>query len=139
MGKGFTKKQLTEQHTTNGRYITMLKKSLVLGVLAAMTMAPAAFAGDQVQGNTTVNEINAGNVGHGNRTNINNRTDVNQSQSKYKSGHGRRHVRKCRPSGNQTQGNVTDNIISAGNVGNGNRTRISNRTDVNQVQSAACH
>jgi hypothetical protein len=116
----------------------MLKKSLVIGLLAAMTMAPAAFAQNQVQGNTTVTEINAGSSGNRNRTNINNRTDINQSQSQYKSSYGRRHTNKCRP-GSQTQGNVTDTVISAGNVGNGNRTRISNDTVVNQYQSAACY
>jgi hypothetical protein len=110
----------------------MLKKSLVLGVLAALAMAPAAFAGDQVQGNTTVTEINAGSVGNRNRTNIDNRTNVGQYQSKYQS-------RKCRHSGNQVQGNVTDTVIAAGNVGNRNRTRINNVTNVSQAQSAGCY
>jgi hypothetical protein len=118
----------------------MLKKSLVLGVLAAMAMAPAAFAGDQVQGNSTVTTINAGSVGNGNRTNIDNRTNVEQSQSKYQShSRGRHHSRKCRLSGNQVQGNVTDTAIAVGNVGNRNRTRINNVTNVSQAQSAACY
>jgi hypothetical protein len=117
----------------------MLKKSLVLGVLAAMAMAPAAFAGNQVQGNTTVNDISVGNSGNGNRTNINNRTGVNQYQGSYESGRGRRHRHSTCRTGSQTQGNVTDNVISVGNVGNRNRNRINNVTNVNQSQSASCY
>ncbi|BAZ08305.1 hypothetical protein NIES4071_01100 [Calothrix sp. NIES-4071] len=115
----------------------MLKKSLVLGLLAAFTMAPAAFAGSQTQGNSTVTTIDAGSVGYGNRTNINNRTNVDQSQSSYESGRGRRHSRKCN-TGSQVQGNVTDTAISVGNVGNRNNARINNTTNVNQGQSAVC-
>lgn len=118
----------------------MLKKSLVLGVLAAMTMAPAAFANDQVQGNTTVTDINVGVVGNGNRTNVDNTTNVGQYQTKYESRRGSRYNRRsCRPSGNQVQGNVTDTAISTGVVGNYNRSRVSNVTNVNQVQSAGCY
>ncbi|MBW4598403.1 MAG: hypothetical protein KME29_02005 [Calothrix sp. FI2-JRJ7] len=116
----------------------MLKKSLVLGVLAAMTMAPAAFAGSQTQGNSTVTTIEAGVVGNGNRTNIKNGTNVNQSQSKYESRRVKRHTRKC-AGGSQTQGNVTDTAINAGVVGNRNNTRVRNVTNVNQGQSAACY
>ncbi|OKH33541.1 hypothetical protein NIES2101_39800 [Calothrix sp. HK-06] len=116
----------------------MLKKSLVLGVLAAMTMAPAAFANDQVQGNTTVTDINVGVVGNGNRTDVDNTTNVGQYQTKYES-RGSRYHRSCRPSGNQVQGNVTDTAISTGVVGNYNGTRVSNVTNVNQVQSAGCY
>ncbi|BAZ08307.1 hypothetical protein NIES4071_01120 [Calothrix sp. NIES-4071] len=114
----------------------MLKKSLVLGLLAAFTMAPAAFAGSQTQGNSTVTTIDAGSVGNGNRTTINNGTYVNQSQSSYESGRGRRY-RKCN-TGSQVQGNVTDTAISVGHVGNRNRARINNITNVNQGQSAVC-
>ncbi|OKH33544.1 hypothetical protein NIES2101_39815 [Calothrix sp. HK-06] len=116
----------------------MLKKSLVLGVLAAMTMAPAAFAGDQVQGNSTYTNINAGSVGHGNSTYVDNTTNVGQYQNKYESGRGRHHRNKC-SGGSQTQGNVTDTAINAGVVGNYNRTRVLNETNVNQGQSAACY
>ncbi|BDA74323.1 hypothetical protein RIVM261_044340 [Rivularia sp. IAM M-261] len=115
----------------------MLKKSLVLGVLAAMTLAPAAFAG-QTQGNSTVTTIEAGVVGNGNRTNINNRTNVGQSQTKYESRRVRRHSYKC-PGGSQVQGNVTDTAINTGVVGNRNNTRINNVTNVRQAQSAACY
>ncbi len=116
----------------------MLKKSLVLGVLAAMTMAPAAFAGNQVQGNSTVNTIDVGVVGNRNNTNINNRTNVNQSQSKYEARRFRRHSYKC-AGGSQTQGNVTDTAINAGVVGNRNNTSVRNTTNVNQRQSATCY
>jgi opacity protein-like surface antigen len=105
----------------------MLKKSLALGVLAAFAMAPAAFANDQVQGNVTNTNINAGNVGNGNVTGISNSTDVFQNQSKYGSpfyGSG----------GNQVQGNGTYTGIGAGNVGHGNVTGINNETKVNQNQ-----
>ncbi|RUT08821.1 hypothetical protein DSM106972_008760 [Dulcicalothrix desertica PCC 7102] len=115
----------------------MLKKSLVLGVLAAMTLAPAAFAG-QTQGNSTVTTIEAGVVGNGNRTNIKNGTNVHQSQSKYETRRVRRHRSKC-PGGSQTQGNVTDTAINTGVVGNRNNTRINNVTNVSQAQSAACY
>lgn len=117
----------------------MLKKSLVLGVLAAMTMAPAAFANDSVQGNTTVTDINVGVVGNGNRTSVDNITNVGQYQTKYESGSGRHHRRSCRPSGNLVQGNTTDTVISTGVVGNYNRTRVANVTNVNQGQTAACY
>ncbi|OKH33542.1 hypothetical protein NIES2101_39805 [Calothrix sp. HK-06] len=115
----------------------MLKKSLVLGLLAAMTLAPAAFAG-QTQGNSTVTTIEAGVVGNRNTTNIKNGTNVNQSQSKYESRRVKRHTRKC-AGGSQTQGNVTDTAINAGVVGNRNNTRINNVTNVRQAQSAACY
>ncbi|OKH33543.1 hypothetical protein NIES2101_39810 [Calothrix sp. HK-06] len=116
----------------------MLKKSLILGVLAAMTMAPAAFAGSQTQGNSTVTTIDAGVVGNRNNSTINNRTNVNQSQSKYEARRVRRHSNKC-PGGSQTQGNVTDTAINTGVVGNRNNTRINNVTNVRQAQSAACY
>ncbi|BDA74319.1 hypothetical protein RIVM261_044330 [Rivularia sp. IAM M-261] len=116
----------------------MLKKSLVLGVLAAMTLAPAAFANDQVQGNSTYTNINAGSVGHGNSSYIDNTTNVGQYQDKYESRRGRHHRNKC-SGGSQTQGNVTDTAINAGVVGNYNRTRVSNETNISQVQSAACY
>ncbi|MEA5572522.1 hypothetical protein [Calothrix sp. UHCC 0171] len=107
----------------------MLNKSLALGVLAAFAMAPAAFAGDQVQGNVTNTQINAGNVGSGNVTGITNSTGTNQSQAKFGG-------RWCRTSGNQVQGNATNTGISAGNVGVGNVTGISNSTGTNQSQVA---
>ncbi|MBF2067578.1 MAG: hypothetical protein IGS39_24645 [Calothrix sp. C42_A2020_038] len=116
----------------------MLKKSLILGALAALTMAPAAFAGQQVQGNTTVTNISAGSVGNGNRTNINNTTNVGQHQGSYKAHPYRRHARKC-ATGSQVQGNVTDTSIAVGNVGNRNRTNVNNVTNVNQTQSAVCY
>lgn len=116
----------------------MLKKSLVLGVLAAMTMAPAAFANDQVQGNTTVTDINVGVVGNANRTSVDNTTNVGQYQSKYESRRGKYYRSKC-SGGNQVQGNVTDTAINAGVVGNRNNTRVRNVTNVSQAQSAACY
>ncbi len=115
----------------------MLKRSLVLGVLAAMTLAPAAFAG-QTQGNSTVTTIEAGSVGNGNRTNINYRTNVNQSHSNYEASRVILHTRMC-AAGSQTQGNVTDTAINTGVVGNRNNTRINNVTNVRQAQSAACY
>ncbi|BAZ08308.1 hypothetical protein NIES4071_01130 [Calothrix sp. NIES-4071] len=116
----------------------MLKKSLVIGLLAVMAMAPAAFADDQIQGNTTVTTIEAGSVGNGNRSIIDNVTNVGQYQSKYEYRRGRRHRSQC-SGGNQVQGNTTDTVISAGNVGNYNRTRVSNQTNVNQSQFTACY
>ncbi|MEA5572521.1 hypothetical protein [Calothrix sp. UHCC 0171] len=106
----------------------MLKKSLALGVLAALAMAPAAFA-DQVQGNVTNTSIGASNFGSGNVTGITNSTGTNQSQAKFGG-------RWCRTSGNQVQGNATNTGISAGNVGVGNVTGISNSTGTNQSQVA---
>ncbi len=107
----------------------MLNKSLALGVLAAFAMAPAAFAGDQVQGNSSSTFINSGNTGTGNVTGITNRNDVNQNQSKFGSSW-------CGASGNQIQGNVANTGISAGNVGYGNVTGISNGTSTSQGQYA---
>ncbi|NJL64748.1 MAG: hypothetical protein HC903_26730 [Methylacidiphilales bacterium] len=108
----------------------MLNKSLALAVFAAFAIAPAAFAGDQVQGNQTNTSIGASNVGVGNVTGITNNTDVFQNQSKYGSpfyGSG---------TGNQVQGNGTNTGIGAGNNGYGNVTGITNGTSVNQNQSS---
>jgi hypothetical protein len=109
----------------------MLKKSFALAVLAAFTMAPAAFA-DQIQGNVTNTGISAGNVGVGNTTGINNSTDVFQNQSKYGSPF-------YGTSGNQVQGNGTNTGINAGNVGIGNTTGINNGTNVNQNQNSGVY
>ncbi|NJR15535.1 MAG: hypothetical protein HC785_07370 [Calothrix sp. CSU_2_0] len=110
----------------------MLNKSLALGVLAAFAMAPAAFAGDQVQGNVTNTSIGASNVGVGNVTGINNSNSTGQFQGKHSG-------RFCRRAGgNQVQGNATNTNISAGNVGYGNVTGISNSNGTSQVQNASC-
>ncbi len=110
----------------------MLKKSLILGLLAAITIAPAAFAGNQTQGNAGNTNIEASNVGKGNRIRIINKTYVIQSQG--------RRARKllCQSPSNQTQGNVTNTAIAATNVGNRNRIRINNVTNVVQGQSIDC-
>ncbi|BAZ42643.1 hypothetical protein NIES4101_86120 [Calothrix sp. NIES-4101] len=107
----------------------MFNKSLALGVLAAFAMAPAAFAGDQVQGNVTNTSIGASNFGSGNVTGITNNTGTSQNQAKFGG-------RWCRNSGNQIQGNATNTAISAGNVGYGNVTGISNSTGTSQNQFA---
>ncbi|NJL64751.1 MAG: hypothetical protein HC903_26750 [Methylacidiphilales bacterium] len=110
----------------------MLKKSFALGLLAAFAMAPAAFAGDQVQGNVTNTHITSGSFGNGNVTGITNSTQVNQSQIKYKSGR-----YWCGgASGNQIQGNVANTAIATANVGLGNVTGIVNSTNTSQSQVA---
>ncbi|MEA5572181.1 hypothetical protein [Calothrix sp. UHCC 0171] len=110
----------------------MFKKSLILGLLAAMAIAPTAFAGEQIQGNTENTNINATNVGKGNRIRIINRTYVIQSQG--------RRARKllCQAPSNQTQGNATNTAINATNIGNRNRIKINNVTNVVQDQSTNC-
>jgi hypothetical protein len=111
--------------------LIMLKKSLILGVLAAFAMAPVAFAGQQVQGDTGSTNINASNVGKGNRIRIINRTYVIRSQRRAKK-------LLCQSPTNQAQGNATDTNIAAANVGNRNRIKITNVTNVVQGQSAEC-
>jgi hypothetical protein len=110
----------------------MFNKSLALGLLAAFAMAPAAFAGDQVQGNETNTVINSGNVGEGNVTGITNSTSVRQTQGKK----GQNSYWCGDFSGPQVQGNATNTAISAGNVGIGNVTGITNATKVRQRQVA---
>jgi hypothetical protein len=112
----------------------MLKKSFALGLLAAFAMAPAAFAGQQVQGNVTNTVIRAGNVGEGNVTGITNTTNVRQTQ-------GKKGNYWCGGSGDQIQGNATNTAIAAANVGLGNVTGITNATNVRQRQAAkaGCH
>ncbi|MBF2066731.1 MAG: hypothetical protein IGS39_20285 [Calothrix sp. C42_A2020_038] len=108
----------------------MVKKSVVLGVLAVMAMAPAAFA-NQVQGNTSNTQITTGNVGTGNVSGVNNSTSVGQYQNKYKNPF-------C-ATGNQVQGNVANTGIAAANVGLGNVSGIGNSTFTTQAQNAACY
>ncbi|BAZ42647.1 hypothetical protein NIES4101_86160 [Calothrix sp. NIES-4101] len=108
----------------------MLKKSFALGVLATFAMAPAAFAGDQVQGNVTNTSIGVSNVGVGNVTGINNSTNTNQYQGKYGSPFYGSGV------GSQIQGNGTNTGIGAGNTGYGNVTGIDNTTNTNQSQTS---
>jgi hypothetical protein len=97
-------------------------------------MAPAAFA-NQVQGNETNTNINAGNVGNGNVIGITNNTSVRQTQGKRS--HGFPYYCSSNP---QVQGNVTNTAISAGNVGNYNVVGINNNTRVRQRQVATgCH
>jgi hypothetical protein len=105
----------------------MLKKSLILGLLTAIAIAPAAFAGEQTQGDSGVTNIDATNVGKGNRIRIINKTYVIKSQ---------RRARKllCQSPSNQTQGNATNTAIAATNVGNRNRIKINNVTNVVQGQ-----
>jgi hypothetical protein len=110
----------------------MLKKSLVLGVLAAFAMAPVAFAGEQVIGDTGNTNISASNIGKNNRIRIINKTYVIRSQRRAKK-------LLCQSPSNQTQGNQNDTKIAASNVGNGNRIRINNITNVVQNQSAECY
>jgi len=110
----------------------MLNKSFALGLLAVFALAPAAFAGDQVQGNVTNTQITSGNYGNGNVTGITNSTKVNQSQIKYKSG-----GYWCGgDSVNQIQGNVTNTAIATANIGLGNVAGIVNSTGVSQRQVA---
>ncbi|NJL63284.1 MAG: hypothetical protein HC903_17480 [Methylacidiphilales bacterium] len=110
----------------------MLKKSLILGLLAAIAIAPAAFAGNQTQENADNTNISATNVGRGNKIRIINRTYVIQSQG--------RRARKllCQSPSNQAQGNVTNTAIAATNIGNRNRIRINNVNSVVQGQSVDC-
>jgi hypothetical protein len=108
----------------------MLKKSLILGLLAAIAIAPAAFAGEQTQGDSGTTNIDATNVGRGNKIRIINKTYVIKSQ---------RRARKLlcqspQSSSNQTQGNATNTAIAATNVGNRNRIKINNVTNVVQGQ-----
>ena len=106
----------------------MLKKSFALGLLAAFAMTPAAFAGDQVQGNVSNTNITSGNFGVGNVSGISNSTYTDQYQGKY--------VNPFCVTGNQIQGNGTNTGISASNVGYGNVTGISNGTNTSQNQYA---
>jgi hypothetical protein len=110
----------------------MLKKSFALGLLAAFALAPAAFAGEQVQGNETNTVIRAGNVGEGNVTGITNSTSVRQTQGKK----GQNSYWCGSSSAPQVQGNATNTAISAGNVGIGNVAGIVNETKVRQRQVA---
>jgi hypothetical protein len=109
----------------------MLKKSLFLGVLAAFAIAPVAFAGDQVIGESGNTNINASNVGKNNRIRIINKTYVIRSQRRAKK-------LLCQSPSNQTQANENDTKIAASNVGNHNRIKINHVTNVVQNQSAEC-
>jgi opacity protein-like surface antigen len=109
----------------------MLKKSFALGVLAAFAMAPAAFAGDAVQGNSTNTQINATNIGVNNTIGINNSNFTGQHQRK----HG---ARFCGASGNKVQGNSTNTGINAFNNGYNNVTGIANSNVTHQGQVSGC-
>ncbi len=110
----------------------MLKKSLVLGLLASIFIMPTAFAGSQTQGDSGNTNIEASNVGKGNRIRIINRTYVIKSQG--------RRARKllCQSPSDQTQGSVSNVAIAASNVGNRNRIKINNVNTVVQGQSVDC-
>lgn len=107
----------------------MLKKSFVLGLLAAQAMAPAAFA-DQIQGNTSNIQITSGNVGARNVTGIDSSTYTDQYQGKNSNPFCAR--------GNQIQGNAANTGISNANVGFGNISGVSNSTLTRQSQNANC-
>jgi hypothetical protein len=110
----------------------MLKKSLIIGILAAFAMAPVAFAGEQqVQGDNSNTNINASNVGRGNKIRIINKTYVIRSQRRAKK-------LLCQTPSNQAQGNTGNTNIAAANVGNRNRINITNINKVVQGQSAEC-
>jgi hypothetical protein len=110
----------------------MFKKSLVLGLLAAMAITPAAFAGDQVQGDSNNANINATNIGKKNSIRVINKTYVIKSQRRAKK-------LLCQaPTGNQTQGSANDGKINATNIGNRNRIKITNINTVQQGQSVDC-
>ncbi|BAZ08309.1 hypothetical protein NIES4071_01140 [Calothrix sp. NIES-4071] len=109
----------------------MLKKSLVIGILAAFAMAPVAFAGEQVQGDTGNTNINANNVGRNNKIRVINKTYVIRSQRRAKK-------LLCQAPSNQTQANVGDTNINAINQGNRNRIKITNINNVVQGQSVDC-
>lgn len=107
----------------------MFKKSFAIGVLAAMVMAPAAFA-DQVQNNSSGTQINAGNAGVGNTNGVVSNTSSGQFQNQYKSPF-------C-STGNQVQGNVAGTAIASGNVGFGNVSGVNANTGNGQTQTASC-
>jgi hypothetical protein len=109
----------------------MLKKSLILGILAAFAMAPIAFAGEQVTSDTGNTNISASNVGKNNRIRIINKTYIIRSQRRAKK-------LLCQSPSNQTQRNENNTKIAASNVGNRNRIKITNVVNVVQEQSAGC-
>lgn len=120
----------TQPHT-NLRSKNMLKKSLVLGALAAIAMAPAAFA-NQVQSNGSSTKIITGNTGVGNVNGVVSNTHSNQRQSKFKSPF-------CYASGNQIQSNGSATGIVSGNSGYNNVSGVNANTSNGQAQRSACY
>lgn len=112
----------------------MFNRYLALGLITAITMITSpVFAENQTQGNSGTNNINATNVGKGNRIRVINRTYVIQSQRRAK-----KILCQSPNSTNQTQGNVTNNTITATNVGRRNRIKITNTNYIVQGQSVEC-
>jgi hypothetical protein len=109
----------------------MLKKALILGVLATFAMAPVAFAGEQVQGDTVNTNINASNNGRNNKIRIINKTVVIRSQRRAKK-------LLCQAPTNQTQASAGNTNINAVNQGNRNRIKITNISNIIQGQAVDC-